>query len=524
MVGIAKGMLQKAGHRRRALLVAVLLLLATSAAGPLPASAEYPPGYGFQWGPSRPPEQMAEPLNSSLVVSAVKMFVDEDEISERLLGAPGFLVFVSDPTYPNELEHGWKDFAPEKASRILEQEGITDIELTIAPDPSVAETRELAEAIVEEMRENGGVKATVVEGEADFLVTRALGRSAPAAPGAISYEVECTPDTFRPDEWVVVECFSRMTNRGETDLIQSITIDPGSGTTPDYSFLFTERDGERVNLGTQPLGFPATELLAGETVVTRTLVLLKMSEGTYESSLSVKVNDDVVTSAPLRYTASAEAEEPPTDLEVSRELVDKKYEFTYTPVPDPPHDGYATYETRITNSGSSAVSDLEIVARLVGVGALTAEPPPAREDMRRGLFSWDLSSFGKESLAPGESLVLRTTHMPSAEFACETMATAGVVEATVGGEVQRYALPNSWERVGYCLRGGGGRGGGAPTGLAFGGHGPDALGGGVVWPSAALAALGVALISMGLFTARRGAARAGGASSQGNRKKGVAAR
>lgn len=496
-------------------LLAALILPAIVPLSAAPAAAEHPPGYGFQWGPSRPPETMREPLTDSGVLNALFMSVDADEISTRLLGEPSLLITVDDATYPRELRYGFNIniFAPEKAKMVLEDAGVANLAVTIAPDPAVAEAPKLAEAIAEDLRSYAGVQATVVDGDADFLVTRALGPSAPAAPGALSFEHACTPDTFRPDEWVVVDCVSRMTNKGDTTLVPYISVNAGTGTVPGYYFFSAERNGQPLPIQTGGLRFPAAELAAGETAVTRVLVLLMMSEGTYESSVDLNVNEDVVAKAPLHFTASPAAQDPPRDLEVTRELIAKKIEVADTPIANPPHDGFATYETTITNRGSQPISDLRVDARLGEVASMDSGPAPAEQDSTHGFASWELSSFGKESLQPGESLVLRTTYRPSGEDSCGTIDTAAVVEATVGGETQRYAVGESWETVGYCVSGGGGCGvcggevptdaNGMPLAFGSGGDGPDGDAFDIVWAAACLAAGGAALIGIALAVRRR---------------------
>ena len=251
-------------RRRMLWLLVAFVLPLVLPAGIASVTAETPPGYGFQWGPSRPPGTFENALDDPNVRWALDFFVDEDSISTRVLGEPSLLVYADDASYPNELESGSTIFAPEKGKYLLEAAGVDSLTLTIAVDPQLPESRQLAEAIAEDLRNNAGAQVGIVDVDSDFVVGRALGHSAQAAPGAISFEAACTPDTIRADEWTVVECVSQIRNQGETTLIPYVTIDAGSGSIPQYFFVSAEQYGFRVPVSTAGLRFRATELAAGK--------------------------------------------------------------------------------------------------------------------------------------------------------------------------------------------------------------------------------------------------------------------
>jgi hypothetical protein len=105
----------------------------------------------------------------------------------------------------------------------------------------------------------------------------------------------------------------------------------------------------------------------------------------------------------------------------------------------------ATYGTIVVNRGSSAITELKVTNRYSDPAVLVeAEPAPASEKAAFDLATWDLASFGKESLAPGESFVLATTYGHASEGGCGYVTSGVVVEAVVGSERQLYgARPDS---------------------------------------------------------------------------------
>ena len=211
---------------------------------------------------------------------------------------------------------------------------------------------------------------------------------------------------------------------------------------------------------------------------------------------------------PIRFVARADAADPPRDLLVTNEIVGGPAGEEAAPI--------ATYETTITNQGSSAVTELRVIDRyaeyLTFVGS---EPAPSTQNPAVQIASWDLASFGKDSLAPGESLVLRTTYGPAQGSDCGYVTSGVVVEATVDGQERRYgARADDEAMVGDCNhedrpggQGGGedmplGRGGG-PVIAASTGEGPTPSGGDAGWTATVLAAGGASLVGAALALRRR---------------------
>ena len=347
----------------------------------------------------------------------------------------------------------------------------------------------------------------------------------------LTFENTCTPDTFRPNEWVVVECDSRLANEGEDPLVNTMArIGSPRGVTPDYYWMWYMLNGEftPISAGALSIGREGGVLEPGQSAESRLVVLLRMpGDGTYESDLTLSVGQQDVLTQPIRYTATAEAAAPPAGLEVAHWLMSEQVDG----------DGVAsaTYGTIVVNRGSSAITELKVTNRYSDPAVLVeAEPAPASEKAAFDLATWDLASFGKESLAPGESFVLATTYGHASEGGCGYVTSGVVVEAVVSGERQLYgAHPDTdqWAMVGDCqgenrpgggddgtgVRDGQGGGGGGyevppeampipprppATGLARGDEGPTPAGG-YAWWAAALAAGGVALCGVGLAVRRR---------------------
>lgn len=329
-----------------------------------------------------------------------------------------------------------------------------------------------------------------------------------AAEGEIplSVDMTCTPETFRPNEWVVAECVSRYTNEGQDTLSGgSVRIgSPKSSVYPDFFMMSLEEDGELVPVDVAALSFEAREMKPGQTIATRTVVLLRMRAGTYESDLEiVSAQGDVVLRTPIRYTASADAAEPPRDLLVSRKLLQGG-----------PGEK-AVYETTVTNQGSSAVTDLTLTERYNESALfLEAEPSAASEQTDVQLARWDLASLGKESLAPGESLKLVTVYVAASSTSCDYIRTGAVVEATVGGVTQRYGARGddvaggtcAGEDTGDTVPGGMDPASESPTGpvmMANTGDGAAPRGGDAAWLVVGLAAAGVALVAAARLIRKR---------------------
>ncbi len=154
---------------------------------------------------------------------------------------------------------------------------------------------------------------------------------------------------------------------------------------------------------------------------------------------------------------------------------------------------------------------------------VSGEPAPSTRDPSVELASWDLAAFGKDSLAPGESLVLRTTYGPTSDAPCGYVMPGVVVEATVDGQQRRYgAMAEEGADVGTCdyEEMPGGQGGGGEivdggdgyevppeampvTGLPHGGEGSAAAEGDVLWAAFVLGGGGGALVAAAIALRRR---------------------
>ncbi|MBE3111127.1 MAG: hypothetical protein IMZ46_11565, partial [Acidobacteria bacterium] len=126
------------------------------------------------------------------------------------------------------------------------------------------------------------------------------------------------------------------------------------------------------------------------------------------------------------------------------------------------------------------------------------------------LYTWDLASFGRESLPPGESLVLRMSYAPAADYDCASVDTGTIVEATVDGKTERYGVrPDEQPQLGECRsiddeEGSfvpGGRGG--PVGFGRGGEGPGDSTFDLTWAAMCLAAGGAALVALATLVRRK---------------------
>lgn len=318
-------------------------------------------------------------------------------------------------------------------------------------------------------------------------------------PG-LTVEMTCAPESFRPNEWVAVECNQRLTNNNDSTLRDvSLSIGGYNGPIPDYFFVWSERDGELQPVGTGALTFEGRDLEPGHTSVSTLVVLLRMSGGTFESELRVSVGGDVVLTRPFQFVAEAGAAAPPADLLVSHRLAGERVDG----------DGVsrAVYRTVVTNQGSSTITELEVANRYSdGAALVEADPAPASEKAAFGLAYWDLAAFGEESLAPGEWVEMRTTYGSAADTDCSYTTSGVVVEATMDGQERRYeARAEEGATVGDCRyeEEEYGSGGGVPTGFGRGGEGPAAAEGDVLWAVFVLAGGGVALVGAARALRRR---------------------
>ena len=361
---------------------------------------------------------------------------------------------------------------------------------------------------------------------------RAVPDPAPvsAAEMGLTFEDVCTPDTFRPNEWVVIVCDIRLANEGHDPLSRiSVRIGSSKGVTPDYFWMWYTINGDFVPVegGALSFGRALGILEPGEVTISRLVGLVRMpEEGTTDLYEMVSVGRQDVLPFAMRLTATATAAAPSGGLLVTKRLAGQQT------------DSYgmasATYVTTVTNQGSGPIRELKVTDRYSDpVVLMAAEPAPVDEKAAFELAFWDLASFDKDSLAPGESLVLTTTYGHVSDDGCGSAAGGVMVEATVGGQKQFYGVrPDSgeWAEVGDCPdengpgggddgtgvrdgQGGGGGGYGVPpeampipprppaTGLALGDEGPTPSGGDVWW-AAALAVGGASLVGAALALRR----------------------
>jgi len=178
----------------------------------------------------------------------------------------------------------------------------------------------------------------------------------------------------------------------------------------------------------------------GQSVESHLIMLLNMSEGTYESELKLNVGKQTVATAPLYFAATENAPAPPTDLVVTTAFVSEGQAAGDAPPT-------AVYETEITNRGLRTVDGLTLTERFAPA-LLAADPPPDSQNDALALATWSLASFGRDSLAPGESLTLKTTYRIVNKARCGYVSDDTVVEAAFGGEKERYGAHT--DRVFYA--------------------------------------------------------------------------
>jgi hypothetical protein len=250
--------------------------------------------------------------------------------------------------------------------------------------------------------------------------------SASADGSDVKIEETCGPYVFRPNEWVVYQCLIRATNTGDEparDIVTTIT--GSSGIILDAYFILFEVDGSPLPIEPTAKSFSAGgELAPGVTANVRLLVLLKTtSEGAYDAVWTTRANGDVVFTDPIHYEARDDAEAPPTGLSV--EQVGRS------------RGRQAIFTTTITNHSSSSVTRLLLMEHYGPNGVEPAGSSPREWEYYGGanLAKWDLSAFGLDELAPGETLSLETTY----ESRRNCYVQSGVlVEATVDGEQQLH--------------------------------------------------------------------------------------
>jgi len=327
--------------------------------------------------------------------------------------------------------------------------------------------------------------------------------SASAEDIRIDVDRTCSPEEFRPNEWVVFECVSHLTNLGSTPITDiRAGVVSAEGVIPDHFRILYTVDGQAMPQNPTDIGVGGQGVLQPhETVEARHITLLWMdSEGTYEGDWQVSAGEQVVKKLPLRHEARADAAQPAKDLLVSRKLL----------AGGPGQK--AVYETTVANRGTRAVTGLTLTERYnPEASLLETDPPATSEQADVQIARWTLDSFGKESLAPGESLTLTTVYATSPN-GCDYIQTGAMVEATVGGKAQRYGARTEDVQGGRCA----GEAVGdrivenppiaAPPGpilMPAAGEGLGEATFDVVWPVAFLAAAGAGLIATALVVRRR---------------------
>jgi hypothetical protein len=175
----------------------------------------------------------------------------------------------------------------------------------------------------------------------------------------------------------------------------------------------------------------------------------------------------------------------------------------------------AVYETKVTNQGPTTITALTITDRTEDVDLVEAEPAPAGRNDAVHLATWDLASFGRDSLAPGESLVLRMTYGPG-DSGCSSAISGVVAEADVGGTVERFGTrPEEEVLLGDCDYSNNGdsddyassippaTGRDIPMAFGRGGEGPSDSAFDVLWAATCLVAGGTTLVGLATLARRR---------------------
>jgi len=456
-------------------------------------------GTGFIWGPNGDWLKMREPLNHGAVFKAIAMAVDGNSISLRLLGEPHMVIGVEDASPETVVMGGSDVFFPEQSRQLLAEDGITDLTLTVAGDPAVPPTMQIAEAIAADLRANIGAQVTVVEqstGYADYVVRPA---TQPPLPPDLPFEFTCTPDTYRPGVWVPVECVFRITNTGPAgvDNIYLFMYAARGDVVPEYFQMSTSLDGEPIPADNLTFAVEGT-LQPGQTADICAIVLMRIDEeGAGESEWQLNAGGQTIAAGALPYEAKADAAEPPKDLDVSRKILENG-------------DGKLTYRTTVTNRSSRIVTELTLTERYNGDSLfLEAAPPPESEQADVQIAKWDLPALGKEALAPGESVEVRTEYSSGySGDACAWVDTGVMVEATIDGATQRYGAraQDNPVRIEPCLAaemsGGSYNGGEGPAALVDGGEGSAPAEGDILLAAAVLAGLGLALVAAAMALRR----------------------
>ncbi|MCJ7491755.1 MAG: hypothetical protein MUP15_06350 [Dehalococcoidia bacterium] len=266
----------------------------------------------------------------------------------------------------------------------------------------------------------------------------------PVTSTSLTYEETCNPTTFRPDEWVVVDCVQHLTNHGESTIPGVYTsVSRYDGAVPAYYVVWGTHDGQYGFVNPEDTSYAPDDIGPGQTVEIVAQVLFKMSEGTFQYEMGAFSDGELLAPlVPVRLVATYGSAEPWGDLLAeSHPLTEQAAEGMSS----------ALYETMITNRGSRTISDLDVTLRFGNATLVDSAPPPESRNEAVKLARWDLASFGKESLAPGESLVIHTTYGSPEPQTCVDVDNAVIVQAAVAGERRLYGTRADLRRlVGGC--------------------------------------------------------------------------
>jgi hypothetical protein len=323
--------------------------------------------------------------------------------------------------------------------------------------------------------------------------TPVVAQDSPSA----SFQVTCTPDTFQPNEWVVIDCVTIVTSNSD-DLAWGglLSVMTAGGPIPDYSWVSLDVDGEQVPVGPGALSFQVLALQPGQSSKSELIGLLRMSEGTWQGEDSLNAGENELAKLDVRLTASDDAPPPPSDLSVT--TTSQK-----TPSQHSSEPSSATFETVIRNESSSPVTYLKVTEQSDGGYVTSSDPEPSAEFGRDGVnhIFWDLSSFGRDSLGPGQSLSIRNDYVPADTGECTSIERAVVVEADSGDGIKRYGVPATEASVtlGDCDFGEGAPGADMPIAFGQGGEGPDTASSNPMWAAALLAMAGGGLVTTSML-------------------------
>ncbi len=256
--------------------------------------------------------------------------------------------------------------------------------------------------------------------------------SSPAAGQRSRLEVvmTCSPEVFRPEEWVAFECVARLTNTSDTPIehIRAGVVSSKGAIPESFRILYringVPKDPETVgeNGALQP----------GQTDEFRLVTLLRMnSEGAYEGDWRVWSDEEVLAAMPIRYEARLGAADPPQTIEVIQ-----------IPVPRLT-GGHLTYQTTITNHSETSVTDVRLFERYgEGVKLVSSEPAGSQDPRDQYLLTIPI-----RSLAPGQTTSVRTDYEAEHFGDCPYVESAVLVEAIISGDTELFAARTENEAI-----------------------------------------------------------------------------